>query len=248
MSKQQKAGQELEDFVENVYSVLLHNEHLKNAKIKKNHIEIGRSGAKHEFDVFYEITIAGVSHKVAIECKNHNRKVTKGTLGEFQSKLDDCNNITGFMISSKGYQEGAIQLGKHYGIELITSDDLPNIYGLMISHIAWLMPDTKTYGDPFWAIMQLTENGKNTGSLYSPNGTIALFLSKKSAERLLKVSELKGYAVFGISRQYLRGICHMARIYNWPFAIAAKLELEPDGRIVMIEHSCDEILDAFDME
>jgi hypothetical protein len=53
MSKRQEARHELEDFVENVYSVLLKNEHLKNSKIEKNHNEIGKIGREHEFDVFY---------------------------------------------------------------------------------------------------------------------------------------------------------------------------------------------------
>ena len=74
MSEPQEKGKKLENTVENVYSILLQNEHLKNSKIEKNHFEIGRSGAQHEFDVFYEVNIAGVTHKVAIECKNHNRK------------------------------------------------------------------------------------------------------------------------------------------------------------------------------
>lgn len=134
MSVWQDAGQELEDFVETVYSGLLKNEHLRNTKIEKNHIEIGTSGAKHEFDVFYEIKIAGVVHKVGIECKNHNRKITKGMVQEYWAKLFDCKNTIGFMVSSKGYQEGAKTFAKSYGIELISTDQLPNIYGLLLIH------------------------------------------------------------------------------------------------------------------
>ncbi|MDR7666656.1 hypothetical protein RG963_12885 [Methanosarcina sp. Z-7115] len=68
----QEAGQELEDFVESVYSASLKNEHLKNSKIEKNNIEIARLGAKNEFDVFCKVKIAGITHKVGIECKNQN--------------------------------------------------------------------------------------------------------------------------------------------------------------------------------
>lgn len=266
MSKRQEAGHELEDFVENVYSVLLKNEHLKNSKIKKNHIEIGNFGDPHEFDVFYEVKIAGVSHKVGIECKNHNRKITKGMVQEYYGKLHDCNNVIGFMISAKGYQDGAKTFGKHYGIELITIEDLPNIYSISLTHVKWLLPDENTYGDPFWTIMEVTEDGKNTGTCYSPNekialfiskydphretalnGAIALFLSKKSAERVLKNAGENGYAVFGVSRQHLRALCYTAKDFNRPFAIALKLGLETDGRILMFEHSYDQIFENFDM-
>jgi len=266
MSKRQEKGPELEDFVENVYSVLLKNEYLKNSKIEKNHIEIGNSGAKHEFDVFYEVKIAGVSHKVGIECKNHSRKIVKGMVQEYYGKLQDCNNVIGFMISAKGYQDGAKTLGKHYGIELITTEDLPNICSLSHTHVKWLLPDENTYGDPFWTIMEVTEDGKNTGTCYSPdekialfrskyyphreislNGAIVLFLSKKSAERVLKNTGENGYAVFGVSRQHLSALYYTAKNFNRPFAIASKLGLEKDGRILMFEQSYAQIFDNFDM-
>ena len=65
---------------------MLQNEHLKNFKIKKNHKEIAKSGAQHEFDVFCEVEIAGVTHKVAIECKNYNRNVEKEKLDAFKQE------------------------------------------------------------------------------------------------------------------------------------------------------------------
>ena len=109
------------------------------------------------------------------------------------------------MIAANGYQKGAKLEAKFYGIELITTEDLPNIYPLTLTHVKWLLPDENTYGDPFWTIMEVTEDGKNKGTCYSPNekialyiskynphretalnGAIALFISKKSAERVLK--------------------------------------------------------------
>lgn len=246
MSKSQEAGKKLENTVENVYSILLQNEHLKNSKIKKNHIEIGRSGAKHEFDVFYQVEIAGITHKVAIECKNYNKNVEKEKFAAFKHKLDECNIKTGFMIAANGYQKGAKLEGKYYGIELLTTEDLPYVYSLSLTHDKWLLPDENTYGDPFWTIMAVTEDGKNMGIFLSPDGKIPLFLSKKSAERVLKRTEVPSFAVFGVTREHLIGICHMAEEDNWPFAIAGKLGFGgPDNGFIMFEHSYDEILDHF---
>ena len=90
-----------------LYNVLLNNENLRDINIKKNHVEIGRSRAKHEFDILYEIKIAGVKHRAGIECKNHNRAITKGMVQEFKAKLDDTNNIIGIIISLLGYRKGA---------------------------------------------------------------------------------------------------------------------------------------------
>jgi hypothetical protein len=251
MSKWEEAGQELEDFIENVYSISLKNENLKNFKIEKNHIEIGKSGTKYKFDVFYEITIAGVSHKVAIECKYHNKIITEDVIAEFGFKLKDCNNIRGFIVSANGHQEEAKKLGKHYGIELITEDELPNTCGLLLAYTECFVPDENVYGDPFWTIMQLTEDGKNTGSYNSPVGeraTVVLFISKKMAERALKAGGAKGYAVFGVSRQHLRAICLMSKFFNSKLAIASQLRLETDGSILTFEHSYDQILAEYDLE
>lgn len=246
MSKSYEAGKELENTVENIYSILLQNEHLKNSKIEKNHFEIGRSGAKHEFDVFYQVEIAGITHKVAIECKNYNKNVEKEKFAAFKHKLDECNIKTGFMIAANGYQKGAKLEGKYYGIELLTTEDLPYVYSLSLTHDKWLLPDENTYGDPFWTIMAVTENGKNLGIFLSLDGKIPLFLSKKSAERVLQRVEVHGFAVFGVTREHLIGICHMAEEGNWLFAIAGKLGFGgPDNGFIMFEHSYDEILDHF---
>jgi hypothetical protein len=114
--------------------------------------------------------------------------------------------------------------------------------------------------------MEVDENGKNKGTCYSPNektalyiskynphretvlnGAIVVFLSKKSAERVLKNTGENGYAVFGVSREHLISLCDTAKDLNRPFAIALKLGLEKDGRMLMFEHSYDQVLDNFDM-
>ena len=104
----------------------------------------------------------------------------------------------------------------------------------------WLLPDENAYGGPFWTIMAVTEDGKSTGIFYSPEGKITLFLSKKSAEQVLKRTGVYGFAVFGVTREHLIGICHTAEEYYWPFAIAGTLEFSgPDNGFLIFEHSYD---------
>ena len=263
MSKWGEAGQELEDFIEHVYSISLKNENLKNFKIEKNHVEIGKSRTKYEFDVFYEVKIAGISHKAAIECKYHDKRITGDMVRDFWGKLDDCNNIRGFMVSTNGYQEEVIQLLKYYGIGLITEDELPNIPELLLVHTECFMPDENVHGDPFWTIMQLTEDGKNTGSYYSfgsnlfnilvpapfrRGNIILLFISKKSAERALKADGAKGYAVFGVSRQHLKAICLMSKVFKCELGIISVLSLDSYGNSLLYKHSYDQILAEYDLE
>ena len=249
MSKWEEAGQELEDFIEHVYSISLKNENLKNCKIEKNHVEIGKSRIKYEFDVFYEVKIAGTYHKVAIECKYHDKRITREMVRDFGGKLDDCNNIRGFMVSTNGYQEEVIQLLKYYGIRLITEDELPNIPELLLISTECLMPDENVHGDIFWTIMQLTEDGGNTGSYYSSGGNIILlFISKKSAERALKADGAEGYAVFGVSRLHLKAICLMSKFFKYELGIISVLSLDSYGKPLLYKHSYDQILAEYYLE
>jgi DNA-directed RNA polymerase subunit H (RpoH/RPB5) len=98
--------------------------------------------------------------------------ITQDMVRDFWGKLNDCNNIRGFIVSTNEPQEEAKQLLKYYGIEVITEDELPNIPGLLLAHTKCLVPDENVQGDPFWTIMQLTEDGKNTGSYYSYRKTL----------------------------------------------------------------------------
>jgi len=263
MSKWEEAGQEIEDFIEHVYSISLKNENLKNFKIEKNHVEIGKSSTKYEFDVFYEVKIAGIFHKVAIECKYHDKRITEDMVRDFWGKLNDCNNIRGFMVSTNGHQEEAKQLLKYYGIDLITEEELPNIHELLLAYTECLVPDENVQGDPFWTIMQLTEDGKSTGSYYSSGDNvfnifvpapfrrgniILLFISKKSAERVLKADGAEGYAVFGVSRQHLKAICLMSKVFRYELGIISVLSLNSYGNSLLYKHSYDQILGEYDLE
>ena len=241
MYKWEENGQELEDYIESVFRISLKNEFLKNFEVEPNHVEIGRSGIEYKFDVFYEFIIVGIPHKAAIECKYYNKRITEEMVGQFKSKLDDCNNITGFILATKSYNVGAKKLADCYGIKLITDDELPDIPGMLLAFTEFLVPNEDVHGDPFWTIMTVNEDGNSSGVFYSLGGNIVnilmprflwrdnrifLFISKKSAERVLEADGGKGYGVFGVSRQLLRGICYISKCYDCRIEITSKLRFE----------------------
>lgn len=240
-------GKILEEFVEHVYHTLLTNENLREMEITKNYIEEGRSHVKHEFDILYKIRIAGIWHKVGIECKNHNRPITKGMVQEFKSKLDDVNNIQGMMISAKGYQDGALKFAEHYGILLMTVEELPNIYQLLASTIkVGMLPDKNIKGEPFWIIMEKNKHNGTTGTYYGFEGNkIILFISKKSAERIIKRYMLDEYDVFGVTRQQLKAICYMTKVWKLEIYICSKLLRSPEEELYVWEYSYNDILDEY---
>lgn len=239
-------GSELEAFVEQVYATLLQNEHLRKISIEKNHIVVGRSKVCHEIDVYYEVCIAGVYHRVAIECKQHNRTITKGMVQEFKAKLDDCNGPVGVMVTSVGYQSGAQALADFYGISILTTDDLPRIHELLAMAVKWLLPDAESRGDPFWTIME-TKNGENTGIYVTlEENTIPLFFSKKAAQIVLKRIGNTSATVYGVTLQHLNGICAMSEVMGFAIGVCPMICID-DRReeIVVFKYTFKQIRDEY---
>lgn len=109
---------EYERFTQEVYQQLLNCRHLNIANVQHNIKLEGRSGCKHQIDVYWEYEKDGVKHRVAIECKNYNRRVYKEKVCAFNGVLIDLDGVEGIMVSKKGFQGGAKQYAKSYGISL----------------------------------------------------------------------------------------------------------------------------------
>lgn len=108
---------EYEIFAKSVYEELITQEGLT-INVEHNKIIQGKA-AKHQLDVYWEFKIAGVNHKVTIECKNYGSKVGIGKVRDFHSVLSDIGGINGIMVTTVGYQSGAKDYAEHYGIKLI---------------------------------------------------------------------------------------------------------------------------------
>lgn len=105
-------------FTQRIYQKLVNNDVLKPTEVRHNVKLEGRSGCKHQIDVYWEYEIAGNLHRVAIECKNYDSLVPVGKVRDFQGVLADLNNVNGIMVSRKGYQDGAKIFAAEYGISL----------------------------------------------------------------------------------------------------------------------------------
>lgn len=108
-----------EKFAQEIYQTLLNSEDIKLTKVLHNVDIVGRSGCKHQIDVYWEYEIAGVKHRVAIECKNYNTSnISIGRIRDFFAALTDIGNINGIFVCKQGYQSGAIKFADYYGINL----------------------------------------------------------------------------------------------------------------------------------
>ena len=88
------ANIEYEKFAQEVYQELVNADVVKSTEVRHDIKILGKSGQKHQIDVYWEYEIAGVLHKVAIECKNYNKPVPVSKVRDFYGVLSDLNNVS----------------------------------------------------------------------------------------------------------------------------------------------------------
>lgn len=110
---------EYEKFTQEIYNEILKNLYVKNIEVKHNVKLTGKSGQKHQINVYWEYQYDNTTFKIAIECKNYNHTVSIGKVRDFFGVLYDLEDVKGIMVTKKGYQEGAKKFGEHYGIDLM---------------------------------------------------------------------------------------------------------------------------------
>lgn len=111
-------GTEYEKFIQDVYQSVINAEGHGTIQVKQNIKLRGKSEQEHQIDVYWEYIIAGITHRVAIECKNNSEEVSVGKVRDFHGVLNDIGNINGIMVSKVGFQSGAKTFGAYYGINL----------------------------------------------------------------------------------------------------------------------------------
>jgi len=110
-------GTEYEKLTQEIYQDLLKKDGLT-TEVKHN-VKIQGKATRHQIDIYWEYKIAGIHHKVAIECKNYNKKISKGIISSFHGVLTDIGNTNGIIVTKVGFQKGAKEFAEHYGINLI---------------------------------------------------------------------------------------------------------------------------------
>lgn len=104
--------------LEALKAVLLHGENERLTRILHNVRLTGASGVKHQIDLQCLLLREGVVRHFLVECKNQLRPVSQEKVSAFHSVLLDLD-LPGIMISSSGYQFGALQYARHAGIILL---------------------------------------------------------------------------------------------------------------------------------
>lgn len=81
----------------------------------------GASGHEHQIDVSCEVVLAGCRILILAECKKYAQRVNISDLLEFVGRLRDIGAHKGIMVTTVGYQEGAMRIAEENRVALIVT-------------------------------------------------------------------------------------------------------------------------------
>ncbi|MGH3830925.1 MAG: restriction endonuclease [Pseudonocardiaceae bacterium] len=187
-------GDLFESYVQFVYQALLGAQG-RNISVSRRATIYDNRGNSYNIDVFYGFDVAGVHHRVAIECKDTRRPIERDDAIAFAGKIRDMSSTIGIFISNGGFQPAAKKYLQDHGILHYDGGDLPHfgsVLASMISPIA--LPNESACGQPFWTLMEFKKGGTTGNWCLIPdpenqsNNTFPLFYSKSHAKLFHQLS------------------------------------------------------------
>jgi hypothetical protein len=108
---------EYEKYIKTVFTQILKNENIQNVFVDHD-VKLKGKTATHQIDVYWEYKQFGELIKVAVECKRYSKNVSIGVVRDFNSVLQDLNCSKGIIVTTTGFQKGAIEFASNNNISL----------------------------------------------------------------------------------------------------------------------------------
>ncbi len=108
---------EYEQYVRNIVEALLHAQGLETVEVKHD-VQIQGLSRSHQIDVYWEYRMGGVSHRVIINCKRYKNTVEVTDVLTLSGVLADMPGVRGLIVSTVGFQKGAVDYAKTHQIGL----------------------------------------------------------------------------------------------------------------------------------
>ena len=108
---------EFEVFCMETLKAYAERENLQNFSIKHDQ-KIESDDGTYQIDVIAEYTALGAKNVVLIECKKHSNSVKRDVVTNLHAKLQSLGAHKGIIISTVGFQRGAVQYAEKHGIAL----------------------------------------------------------------------------------------------------------------------------------
>lgn len=109
---------EFEEFCVEILTSYANKEHLKDFVIKHN-VKQEASDGTYQIDIYSSFTAFGVEFKILCECKQYSASVKRERVEVLESRLKSLGMHKGILLSTSGFQSGAVQYAKQHGIALI---------------------------------------------------------------------------------------------------------------------------------
>ena len=97
-------GDLFESYIQFIYQTLLGAQG-KNISVSRGATVYDNRGNRYNIDVFYEFDVAGVHHRVAIECKDTRRPVERDDAIAFVGKISDFPSTIGVLSQGKDFSQ-----------------------------------------------------------------------------------------------------------------------------------------------
>jgi hypothetical protein len=110
-------SREYELLVREIYQQMLEQDKVQNIVVEHDVLKQGIATV-HQIDVYWEFLSGGIVHRVAVQVKQWERPVDKGAMLTFKGVLDDLPGTVGVMVTANGYQQGALEVARKYGITI----------------------------------------------------------------------------------------------------------------------------------
>lgn len=82
-------------------------------------VKLTASDGTYQIDVYATYTALGAEMKILAECKQHKKRVGRDKVEVLESRLRSLGAQKGILLSTAGFQSGAIQFADKHGIALI---------------------------------------------------------------------------------------------------------------------------------
>jgi hypothetical protein len=90
-------------------------------RLSRNCHFVGKSGHRHQIDIAIELSLAGLDLLILIECKSYRRSVEVADVLELIGRLHDISAHKGVIVTTVGFQEGAVRVARANRIALVVT-------------------------------------------------------------------------------------------------------------------------------
>jgi len=111
---------EYEQFVRNIVEAILRAQGLDTVKVQHD-VQIQGISRSHQIDVYWEYRLGGMLHRVIINCKRYTHTVEVTDVLTLSGVLSDMPGVRGLIVTTVGYQKGALDFAKthHIGLKIV---------------------------------------------------------------------------------------------------------------------------------